>query len=118
MSEKAATELRPCPWCGGKAELITIPADHDAPCPPENFVACDQCRFSHTCWPTDDEAIKAWNTRTDNTAKVLGEVKSEIDALPKEKVSEGEYHGDWRIRHPAVEDIIDKAIKDLTPDAK
>lgn len=69
-------QLKPCPWCGGKATLkvdralLLIPEHH--------FVSCDKCAVygplenrQHT--PTVEAAIKAWNTRpaTINKAQLL-----------------------------------------------
>jgi len=56
-------ELKPCPFCGGKAEIFSGGFG-------ERFVACSdvkQCggRLGTGVWFTNDEdAIKIWNTRT------------------------------------------------------
>jgi Lar family restriction alleviation protein len=54
-----ATELKPCPFCGGEAALGGGPDGA--------FVNCTDCLAStnvlHPHGDTDDEAIAAWNTR-------------------------------------------------------
>ena len=57
-------ELRPCPFCGGEAELTGFNA-------PEYWVWCPNCKASadaHTC---SDAAIKAWNTRATRTCHIV-----------------------------------------------
>ena len=54
------TELLPCPFCGGEAELTGFDA-------PEFWVWCPNCKAStdaHTC---KGGAIEAWNTRAERT---------------------------------------------------
>ena len=59
------SELLPCPFCGGEAELTGFDA-------PEYWVWCPSCKAStdaHTC---KGGAIEAWNTRYDQ----------QLDAIP------------------------------------
>ena len=52
------SELKPCPFCGGEAELTGFEA-------PEYWVWCPNCKAStdaHTC---KQPAIEAWNTRVE-----------------------------------------------------
>lgn len=52
------SELKPCPFCGGEAELTGFDA-------PEYWVWCPNCKAStdaHTC---KGGAIEAWNTRAE-----------------------------------------------------
>lgn len=54
------SELKPCPFCGGEAELTGFEA-------PEFWVWCPNCKAStdaHTC---KGGAIEAWNTRAERT---------------------------------------------------
>lgn len=51
------TDLKPCPFCGGKAELIT---PHDGSRP---YVMCVS-NFCTSPQKTTLEAFIAWNTRT------------------------------------------------------
>lgn len=59
------TELKPCPFCGGNANLIKN-KDFDMRfyCViPYYFVMCSQCRAQSNKLETDKEAIEAWNKR-------------------------------------------------------
>ena len=58
------SELKPCPFCGGKAWVIQILEDLYA-------VECRKCwTRTGTYQPTEAEAIKVWNRRAERTAKV------------------------------------------------
>lgn len=50
-------ELKPCPFCGGEAEL------HDNPEGDTFFVMCASCDASTEASTTSAGAIKPWNTR-------------------------------------------------------
>ena len=52
MNEK----LKPCPFCGGEAELRIYSAELQ-------FVQCVSCLASSTAFHTGDEAVTAWNKR-------------------------------------------------------
>lgn len=52
MNEK----LKPCPFCGGEAELIKIYNTQ------WHYVQCVKCKVK-TEHKTEQEAINAWNTR-------------------------------------------------------
>ena len=66
------TKLLPCPFCGGEA-FIAIEKQCDGNVVYETkSVACSKCGVStekiicdgyYYCYYTDEEAIKAWNTR-------------------------------------------------------
>lgn len=51
-------QLKPCPFCGGKAELRCF----------MNFfwVKCIKCEVSTDAKPSLEKTIKAWNRRTNN----------------------------------------------------
>lgn len=50
-------ELKPCPFCGGEASLITISSDN------RYFAVCDDCdNRTNECFEVE-EAIEAWNRR-------------------------------------------------------
>lgn len=53
-----SNELKPCPFCGGKAELRCF----------MNFywVKCIKCEVSTDAKPSLEKTIKAWNRRTNN----------------------------------------------------
>ena len=50
------TEIKPCPFCGGEAEVraytLTL-----------QFVQCKVCNASSTAFPNNEDAIKSWNRR-------------------------------------------------------
>lgn len=56
-------ELKPCPFCGGKADIrdFTI-IDSD----PEIDIFCTNCGGQTFVYKTKAEAIEAWNRRADN----------------------------------------------------
>ena len=62
------SELKRCPFCGGKAELRAYTGTLQ-------FVQCVGCLSSTTAFPTDEEAIEAWNKRNTLLSKVKKEVK-------------------------------------------
>ena len=51
-------ELKPCPFCG--SENIDLIAHHKIVV----FVQCDNCGATFPDFDSKEEAIKAWNTRT------------------------------------------------------
>ena len=53
-------ELKPCPFCGGEAEMLNYS-------PKEWLVVCPVCCGMVERWcETKEEAITQWNRRTDN----------------------------------------------------
>lgn len=63
------TKLKPCPFCGGEAELIPILMDYDTA---ESFVRCRNCFAKGKTYKTavrgedklrEKQAIAAWNRR-------------------------------------------------------
>lgn len=73
MSE--TIELKPCPFCGSKAELYHDQSS-DYPC---NWTYAVQCTDRDNCWiqggnfKTEQEAIAAWNKRPgEDAAYILG----------------------------------------------
>lgn len=58
MNELIDIELKPCPFCAGKAVLF----EEFMP----TWVACKKCRASTEAKYDVNEAIQAWNRRTDN----------------------------------------------------
>lgn len=79
------TELKPCPFCGGKAELIKIPV---SPYPDKYYVRCsnqNDCKVAaHTYMGgTAEEAIEDWNRRAAFTT-AHSEWINVKDRLPEE----------------------------------
>ena len=65
-------KLKPCPFCGGEAELVCTTDNHHSP-----YVRCKygaylkpQCRANMYPWhyKTAEEAIEAWNRRAEKVA--------------------------------------------------
>lgn len=76
-------DLKPCPFCGGKASVIDHHNDDGSV-----SVGCadDTCLgFSGLGWlyKTEAEAIKAWNTRYERTCRILP------------KPSDSDFVNDW-----------------------
>lgn len=53
------SELLPCPFCGGEAELTGFDA-------PEFWVWCPNCKASTDAHTGKQSAVAAWNTRADD----------------------------------------------------
>jgi len=49
-------QLKPCPFCGGKAKLIKNPSG-------QYSVICQQC-LNSTIWQSEENAIYCWERRT------------------------------------------------------
>ena len=63
------TELKPCPFCGGKAVMETFTTSFEKH--PRYRVRCTEkgCRVALDWdWFEEEEAQKAWNNRTDGEA--------------------------------------------------
>lgn len=60
-------ELKPCPFCGGEAEILTAESMHGG-----NLygVMCDCCAGRADVYDTEAEAIEAWNTRAERTCRM------------------------------------------------
>ena len=56
------TELKPCPFCGGKAELKTFWGGFHIR-RYINVVQCTSCRANSGEWKIKPKAIEAWNRR-------------------------------------------------------
>ena len=60
-------ELKPCPFCGGKAILT-----HDNAGLGASYIRCERCGLESVRFiksfevASDDQAIKYWNRRADN----------------------------------------------------
>lgn len=59
------SDLLPCPFCGGEAEMHGLNTVLSRP-----FVACEYCGAESAVYRTEAEAIAAWNTRAERTCKI------------------------------------------------
>lgn len=60
MKEK----LKPCPFCGGKAELLIVPNDSKQGLSPSKWlVRCSNHCCNQLPHISDHDAIEAWNRR-------------------------------------------------------
>lgn len=53
-------ELKPCPFCGGKASIMRYHHISNA-----SYCYCKSCKVKMPNSLTKEEAIKKWNTRTE-----------------------------------------------------
>lgn len=66
MSDKI--ELKPCPFCGGKAKMVVYPNYNDGN---DYVVICTKCDAGVPNWcETEEEATRQWNKRFDVTDKI------------------------------------------------
>ena len=62
------SELLPCPFCGGEAEICHVTQLWE---PRDSYWAkCKNCRINGAHHTTEAEAIEAWNTRAYTTDEV------------------------------------------------
>ena len=71
MTNKEKDKLKPCPFCGGEARLITTKEA------PEAWVECNICGASSEFKPVEENAIKCWNSR----AEIASEQNENLDIL-------------------------------------
>lgn len=105
-------ELKPCPFCGGPAELIR---PHDGA---RTYVMC-VLHFCSGPQKTAEHAIAAWNRRANlpptlEQAKALPEIKALVDAMREcaddlEAFTRAEYG--WPNVHPAMQGKIDRDMQ-------
>lgn len=71
------SELKPCPFCGGKADHTWTMLSHDAD-GLAHYVKCTQCPVGVGDYATADEAADAWNRRPgERTLRRLRDVEAE-----------------------------------------
>ena len=56
--QKPLAELKPCPFCGGKAQINYAGADL--------LILCSKCLVRTESYHTKAEAVEAWNRRAGN----------------------------------------------------
>lgn len=54
----ATHTLKPCPFCGGNAELLIVPGKMA-----KWIVTCTKCYTNNGTFATDDDAREVWNRR-------------------------------------------------------
>lgn len=68
VSTNDCQELRECPFCGGEARTIEV-ARYGS----RWGVRCPICGGRMCFYPTESEAIEAWNTRQERTCRITSE---------------------------------------------
>lgn len=68
-------ELKPCPFCGGEAKINRIVNTFYQYA--RYFSSCTRCSAESKMFETEQEAIEAWNTRTERTCFVQYEYTGE-----------------------------------------
>lgn len=70
------TDLKPCPFCGGKAE-IRRGGKGNASAPEMSWVACTRCGARTEAWTvsasyaSDEMAVNSWNRRPEDLDELL-----------------------------------------------
>lgn len=62
-------KLKPCPFCGGKAQMCAAQWDFKKNCPANSagyIVECGECLASTDAFATMELTADAWNRRADN----------------------------------------------------
>lgn len=84
------TELKSCPFCGGKAKLIRRPIDEDY------YVKCENagwsCNATTLFYNNEEDAIEEWNKRADPWKKGKPVEEGWYDVVYK-CIFEGPYYG-------------------------
>lgn len=62
-------ELKPCPFCGAEADVVSAPSLYDGRIPAKFAAFCLVCECATSWKPTPTEAIAAWNRRARKGAK-------------------------------------------------
>ena len=74
MISKDDNGLKSCPFCGGKAEMVS---DFDD----EHYVYCTGCKGGGKTMETPEEAAAAWNRRAEREKAQLGNAAAMREAL-------------------------------------
>ncbi len=53
-------KLKPCPFCGGKAEVLNGCTCYE---PDDYWISCKKCEAETRIYDSEAAAIAAWNTR-------------------------------------------------------
>ena len=72
-------EIKPCPFCGGVAQRVDIPADEHDPNAGGSYIACKFCLASSSIAFGDKSSlVDNWNTRADD-ARIRAEAPNDRD---------------------------------------
>nr|DAQ39758.1 MAG TPA: restriction alleviation protein [Caudoviricetes sp.] len=55
-------DLKPCPFCGGKAILETVDGNSSEEC----YIYCPECDFESGVYSQPKFIVEKWNRRADN----------------------------------------------------
>ena len=68
-------KLKPCPFCGSKAELLIVPGKMT-----KWAVRCTKCYANNGTFVSDHDAVEAWNKRAepDRNVEKCGKWKTDI----------------------------------------
>ncbi len=59
-------ELKPCPFCGGEAEMAQLEIQGQFMNRKIKRPVCTKCGATMFCWISTRRSVEAWNRRTDN----------------------------------------------------
>lgn len=73
------TELKPCPFCGGKAfKRIELPTDEDGLAMNRYVVGCERCHIEFYRLWDEEEVVERWNTRK-TMERIVERLEEEIE---------------------------------------
>ena len=78
-------EIKPCPFCGGKAEMTCDDAAGYMGYTSDYYVSCKKCGATGKYEKSKAKAITAWNKRTSDFSVSLKQQADEIDKLLSDK---------------------------------
>ena len=100
------SELRPCPFCGGRSTVrqVTLVRDSKTQIYSGYFPMCEKCLTTGNNYPTEEAAQAAWNNRTSDT-KLRDELKKVMYAMSL--ISDGSAH--------SAKGILARVVHELWP---
>jgi Lar family restriction alleviation protein len=105
MTEQEQVQLLPCPFCGGKADILSAAGNI---C--DYWITCANCGADGSCEDTRAETIAAWNTRHTATAEALEAMREAREAL--RKIDRMNDHPAWFRK--TLNDIVEPTLTCLT----
>lgn len=85
-----AEKLKPCPFCGGEAELVNIDAAGVQGIPDPVTVCCKECKCSTNWFSKEWEAIDAWNSRASDGTIDIAMLETKLRKYADKKCYDGE----------------------------